>query len=438
MVNALKEKIAAKTAIIGFIGMGYIGLSLLDAFGSAGYPLIGYDIDQKKIELLKKKKPYLNFLDHKNLFALMDQKRFKISNDSVVLQEADIIIISVATPLDRYRTPNLTNLRNAFLTISKHLQKNQLIILQSSTFPGTTNEELLPLLEKSGFKIGKDFFLAHVPEVTDIGNPEFSVAAVPKIISGITTACRTLATSLYKQLGCKTVACSSTSIAEAAKLLQNSFRLINISFINEMKILFDHMGLDVWEVIEAASSKPFGFMPFYPGPGVGGSCIPIVPFYLVWKAKATGGQAVMLEQAGHINDLMPTYVFNKMIQGLNLQSKTLNGAKVLVLGVTYKKDVNDLRESPALKLLPLLKNMNAEVFYHDPYVKELSQIEECPGLALKSIELNYEMLALYDAVIILTDHTCYDWDKIVLHSHLVVDTRNVTANVKAKSKIVKA
>ncbi|MEI8366306.1 MAG: nucleotide sugar dehydrogenase, partial [Parachlamydiaceae bacterium] len=278
-----------------------------------------------------------------------------------------------------------------------------------------------------------------VPEIADIGNSKFSFTDVPRIVSGTTNTCLNLVELLYKQLGCKTVRSPSTGVAEAAKLLQNAFRLVNISFINEMKILFDKMGLDVWDVIAAASSKPFGFMPFYPSPGIGGDCIPIAPIYLIWKAKATEGPATMLEDARRINGLMPAYVVNKLVQGLNAQKKMVNGSKILVLGVGYKKDVNDDRESPALRILPALKNMNADVSYNDPFVKEIIGFPEHPHLKMKSVSLNYDKLHLYDAIVIVTDHDCYNWEKIVANSQLVVDTRNVTARIKGNKKnVIKA
>lgn len=438
-MKQLEEKLKSKTATIGVIGMGYIGLSLLDAFGTAGYNIVGYDYNVEKMKLINQKKSYLNFMDLKNLFKLMSLKKFKASSDPKILSSADVLVISVPTTLDVHGTPDLSNLYSAFNTVHHLLKKGQLVILQSSTYPGTTKEELLPILQNSHLKVGKDFYLAHVPEVADIGNPHFNFSEVPRIVSGITTTCRKMAKILYEQIGCKVVTTSSTEVAEAAKMVQNAFRLVNISFINEMKILFDQMGMDVWEVIEAAASKPFGFMPFYPSPGVGGDCIPIAPFYLVWKAKVTGGPTTLLEQAGHINKMIPLYVFNKIVQGLNKEKKTLSKSKVLVLGVGYKKDVNDARESAALKLLPLLKKMRAETFYHDPYVQEIANFPEYPSLHLKSIELDYNKLKNYDAVVIITDHSCYDWEKVVAGSRLIIDTRNVTTGIPgAKAKVIKA
>lgn len=437
---ALKKKIDGKTAKVGVIGMGYIGLSLLDAFGQAGFPLLAFDSNPQRVNMIKRGESYLNFLDLTTLFSLEELGHFHPSSNPAILDDADIIVISVSTSLDQYRVPDLTKLLASFKTVVNTLKKGLLIVLQSSTYPGTTEEDLLPLLEQTGLKVGVDFFLAHVPEVADIGNPKFSFTQVPRIVSGITPECQAMAKLLYEKIGCKTVPASSPSVAEAAKILQNAFRLINISFVNEMKILFDSMGIDVWEVIAAATSKPFGIMPFYPGPGIGGDCIPIVPFYLSWKAKSTDGPATMIEQAGRIESLMPMYVYNKIVQALNQHNKTVRQAKILILGVAYKKNVNDIRESPGIKLITLLKKNQAAVEYHDPHVKSI-QGDFCDGMHIhmKSIEFDYDVLHLYDAVVIVTDHSYYDWEKIVANSQLIIDCRNATASVKGhKKKIFKA
>jgi UDP-N-acetyl-D-glucosamine dehydrogenase len=438
-MNELEKKIASKKAVVGVIGMGYIGLSLLEAFGEAGFPLAGFDLDKEKIEMLKRKKSYLNFMNLKILFDLMDKHLFRISADPSSLRDCDVLVICVPTSLDRNNTLNLARLRAAFKTVLTVVRKEQLIVLQSSVYPGTTEEELLPLLEESNFKVGKDIFISYVPEVADIGNPNFSFVQVPRIISGVTPACRKMAELLYEQLGCKLVTASSTRVAESAKLLQNAFRLVNISLINELKIMFDRMGIDVWEVIEAAKSKPFGFMPFEPGPGVGGDCIPVTPLYLVGKARETDGPTTLIELADHVNDCIPNYVFNKIVHVLGQRGIDIHKAKVLVLGVAYKKNVNDLRESPALKLLHLLKEKGTEVDYHDPYVPVISHNTEFPDLHMKSIDLDYDNLSYYDVVVIVTDHSFYDWTKIVHHSLLIIDTRNALAEIKeGKGKIIKA
>lgn len=437
-ISTLQRKILEKKALIGVIGLGYIGLSLLDSFGKAGFPLVGYDINAEKTRMLQNKENYLNFIDAKPLFELIDQKRFSPSSDPSILKDADVLIISVPTSIDRYGTPNLSNLRSAFQTVAQNQKKQQLIILQSSTYPGTTREELLPILQQSNLQVGIDFYLAHAPEIADIGNPNFDFMQVPRIVSGITPSCLKMVSQLYQFITRKVVPASTTEVAESAKLLQNAFRLINISFINEMKVLFDRMHIDVWDVIETAASKPFGFMPFYPSPGIGGDCIPIAPFYLVWKSKVTGGPSTMLEEAGRINSAMPHYVIGKLIEGLNLRKKTIRDSKILILGVGYKKDVNDVRESSALKILPLLHTMQAEVFYHDPYVKKIESFPEYPDFFMESIILDYKTLNLYDAVVILTDHSMYDWQSIVKNSELIIDTRNISQRVTNTEKIIKA
>lgn len=412
------------------MGLGYIGLSLLEAFGKAGFPLIGYDIDHLRVQSLKKKRSYLNYMPLKTLFALADQKKFVATHDPSELKKADVIIISVATSLDKHHMPNLAPLKQAFAEVAKQLTKGKLVILQSTTYPGTTEEELLPLLQKRRLKVGKDFFLAYVPEISDIGNQKYSFTDVPRIVSGVTESCQKHAAKLYAAIGCKIVKASSTRIAESAKLLQNTYRLVNISLINEMKIMFDRMGIDIWQVIEAASSKPFGFSAFYPSPGAGGDCIPTDPFYLLWKTKETDGPTSLIEMAEAINSQIPHYVVEKVLEGLNHKKRDVQGAKILVLGVGYKKDVNDTRQAPALKILSLLKGMGAKVAYNDPFVKKL------PELKLKSEGKPYSH---YDCIVIVTDHSTYDWKKIVKEGKLIIDTRNVLDTLPgAKKKVIKA
>jgi UDP-N-acetyl-D-glucosamine dehydrogenase len=341
--------------------------------------------------------------------------------------------------MDEHHLPDLTNLRQAFQTACKYVKKDMLVVLQSSTYPGTTEEEFLPLLEKTGLKVGQDFHLAHVPETADPGNPHYCFNEVPKIISGITPSCREAALELYKSAGFKVYPCPSTKVAESAKILQNAFRLVNISFINEVKVMLDRMGVDVWDVIAAASTKPFGFMPFYPSPGAGGDCIPVDSEYLIWKARVTEGPTTLLEMAEHINRSMPHYVVEKVVEGLNRHEKSIHHTSILVLGVSYKKDVNDIRESAALSILFQLKQMQAKVEYHDPFIKKLPPIHRYPGMEFQSIDFDYEKLDKYDAIVIGTDHTFYDWDQIVAKSKLVIDPYNATAKVSgSKNKIVKA
>lgn len=439
IIPSLKDKILSKEAVIGVIGMGNIGLTLLEAFGKAGFSLVGYDTDQNKVEKIKLNNNYLNHDSFKGLFSLIKENRFEPSSQSSILQKADVIVISVPTPLDIHKNPDLTNLRHAFNTVVENLKKGQLIILQSSTYPGTTENELLPLLEKSKLKVGKDFYLVYVPEMFDIGNEKFSFAQIPRIIGGITPSCLQLGELLYEKIGCKVIPCSTPKIGEAAKLLQNTYRFVNISLINEMKVMFDYLNIDIWEVIEAASHKPFGFTPFYPSVGAGGDCIPVSPGYLIWKARNLKGATTLVETSDQINDAIYIYVVDKVRQCLVRSKKSIKDAKILVLGVTYKKDINDIRNAPSLNILDLLKKMHADVHYHDPYIESLQNLKRFPDLNLKSEELNYEKLNQYDVVLIVTDHSIYNWSKIVEYSQLIVDTRNVTANIPgAEKKVIKA
>ncbi len=438
-MSSLKEKISSKRATVGLIGMGYIGLSLLEAFGKAGFSLVGYDCDEKRVDMLKKGISYYNFRPIDFLFSLIKQGKFKPSSDPHLLDSADVLIISVPTSLDHHRLPDLSALKKAFLTVKNCLKKDQLIILQSTTYPGCTGKDLLPVLEASQMQVGKDFFLGHVPEISDPGQLDHLFTDIPRIVSGITPACRQITEALYQAVGCKTFPCPSTEVAEAAKILQNTYRLVNISLINEMKIMFDRMGIDVWEVIEAASQKPFGFTPFYPSPGIGGDCIPVVSSYLSWKAQETDGPSSLMDLAATVNLTIPHYVIDKLIEALNNREKTLNEAKILLLGVAYKKDINDLRESSSLKILSLLKQKKVNVDYNDPYIPELSNLKGYPDLNLKSIELSKENLASYDVVIIATDHSFYNWNELYERSKLIIDTRGaLNKRPDPQKKTVKA
>ncbi len=435
----LNKKITSKQATIGVIGLGYIGLCLLEAFGKKGFSLIGHDHDEKRVEMLNKGEAYYNFLPSSRFFPWIQNGQFTVSTDPSVLEKADIIIVSVSTSLDRHRLPDISSIHHAFETFSKHIQKGQLVVLQSTTYPGTTEKEIIPLLEESGLKVGKDFSLAYVPEISDPGNSDYAFTKVPRIIGGITPTCLEMASALYQSIGCKTVPCSSTQVAEAAKILQNTYRLVNISLINEMKIMFDRMDLDVWEVIEAAATKPFGFEAFYPGPGVGGDCIPVVPAFLSWEAQETDGPTSMMDLAGTVNTSIPYYVVSKVGEILNQHQKSFSGSKILVLGVGYKKDLNDIRESASLKLVYLLQQKSSHVSYHDPYVPHISDVPIYPDMKLDSVEMSSELFSEYDVVVIATDHTSYDWNQVAEKSHLIVDTRNVMAGiVAANDKTIKA
>ncbi|HFE63718.1 MAG TPA: nucleotide sugar dehydrogenase, partial [Caldithrix sp.] len=346
--------------------------------------------------------------------------------------------VCVPTPLGKHREPDISYIEETSETISKYVQKGQLIVLESSTYPGTTEEVMGPIIEKSGLKAGKDFYLAFSPEREDPNNPNFNTRTIPKVVGANDSTARELVTALYDQVIVQTVPVSSSQAAEATKLLENIFRSVNIALVNEMKIILDRMGIDVWEVIRAASTKPFGFMPFYPGPGLGGHCIPIDPFYLTWKAHEYELSTRFIELAGEVNTQMPYFVVNKLIDGLNQHKKSINGSKVLVLGLAYKKDIDDRRESPSLKLMEIINDKGGEADYHDPFIPVLGKMRHY-DFEKESVPLTAENLAKYDAVLISTDHSVFNYDFIVQHAKLVVDTRNATANVKeGREKIVKA
>ncbi len=439
LTHPLSIKIASYQAKIATIGLGYTGLSLLEAFGMKGFPILGYDYDKEKVEGLLKEKFSYNFTATSNFSLWSQNGKCTFSSDPSILEEADVIIICTPSSLDDHHIPDTNSIHNVFSTVAKYLKQGQLIVLQSTIYPGATEKELLPLLTKNNLIVGKDFFLAYVPEISDPGNLDYSLTTIPKIISGITPSCLEMAGLLYQTIGCPIFFCASTKIAESAKLLQNTYRLINISFINEMKISFDRMGIDIWEVIEAAAMKPFGFAPFYPSPGIGGECIPVVPAYLSWQAQETNGPTSLIDMAMQVNAKAPYYVVEKIGDALNTHKKSFLETKILVLGVGYKKEVNDIRESASLTIISLLQKKLASVDYHDPYVKELSSPRHYPDMKLTSINLTPEALSSYDAVVIATDHSFYNWNEIALYSKLIIDTRNVMAHIpSAQSKTIKA
>jgi len=432
----LLKRIESKQAIVGVIGLGYVGLPLVKTFLKKGFRVRGFDIDPKKVEMLNRGKSYIRHISAAELKDFLGRKMFKASADFRGLRGVDAILICVPTPLDGHGAPDLSYVINSTISVAEHVRKGHLVILESTTYPGTTDEEMRPILEAGGLKAGRDFFLAFSPEREDPGNKSFSTATTPKVVGGLTPDCLRVAKALYDQIIVKTVPVSSTRAAESTKLLENIFRSVNIALVNELKMIFDRMGIDVWEVIRAASSKPFGFMPFYPGPGLGGHCIPIDPFYLTWKAKEVDYQTKFIELAGEINTFMPYYVRQKTIEALNDRGKTIKGAKVLVLGLAYKKDIDDSRESPSLKIITLFQEKGAKVSYNDPYVPKVVGHREYPGLELDSVALTPALLRKCDAVVISTDHTAYDYGMIVKNAPLVVDTRNA---VKTRRKnVVKA
>ena len=426
-----------ENGLTGIIGLGYVGLPLLIDFCEAGLKVIGFDIDEEKIYVLENGQSYISYIPAEQIAKFVNDGRFIPTSDFSRLKEVDNIIIAVPTPLNINREPDLTFVENTTRTIAENLRDGQLIVLESTTYPGTTREVLLPILKEKGGKAGKDFFLAYSPERVDPNNKNYRAREIPKVIGGITPACLERAVQLYSRVFRKLVPVTSTEVAEASKLLENIFRSVNIALVNEMKLLFDRMGIDIWEVIEASTSKPFGFMPFYPGPGLGGHCIPIDPFYLTWKARQYDFTTRFIELAGEINTSMPYYVLQKTIDALNENGKSLKGARVLVLGAAYKKDVDDIRESPAVKIITLLKEKGAQVIYHDPYIPEIKGMRKYPGLIMKAVELEEETLQGVDCVLLVTDHSCYDYGWILDNSTLIVDTRNAFKDYRSP-KIYKA
>lgn len=432
----LENKIKNKKSIIGVIGMGYVGLPLVKTFLNKGFGVVGFDIDEKKVLMLNKGKSYIKHVTAEELKGFLNKKTFQATVDFAALERVDVIIICVPTPLDAHNNPDLSFVLKTTETISKNLRKGQVVILESTTYPGTTEEEVLPLLEAGGLKAGKDFFLAYSPERENPGDKVYTTEKIPKVVGGVTPECSRVAKTLYDQIIKKTVPVSSPKVAEATKIMENVFRSVNIAMVNEMKMIFDRMGIDVWEVIQAASTKPFGFMPFFPGPGYGGHCIPVDPFYLAWKAKEVDQPTKFIELAGEINIFMPYYVVTKTSEALNENGKSIKGAKILILGLAYKEDIDDQRESPSLKIISLLKKHGADVSYNDPYVPQASGYRDYPGLVLESVKLTGSILKASDAVVIVTAHSDYDFDWIAKNASLIIDTRNA---IKKKMKnVVKA
>ena len=429
------KKITKRTARIGIIGLGYVGLPLVREFVRAGFPVTGFDIDPQKVKLLREGKTYIKHIPAETIAELNRTKRFTPTADFSKLKNMESLLICVPTPLNQYREPDLTYVFETAKTIAKYLRKNQLIVLESTTYPGTTDDDMRKILEGSGLRAGRDFFLAYSPEREDPGNQDFSTAGIPKVVGGYTTNCLKVAKALYDTV-VTTVPVGSTRVAEAAKLFENIFRSVNIALVNELKMLFDRMGIDVWEVIRTASTKPFGFMPFYPGPGLGGHCIPIDPFYLTWKARQYDFNTRFIELAGEINTFMPYYVVGRIIDALNAGGKGIKGSRILIVGLAYKKDVDDVRESPSLKLIELLTEKGAVVDYNDPHVPKTHRMRRY-DFKMSSVPLTPQNLRQYDCVVISTNHSSYDYKAIVRHSRLIVDTRNATAGIKSP-KIVTA
>lgn len=430
----LLEKINSKRAVVGIIGLGYVGLPLGLEFALKGFNVIGFDLDERKPELLEKGQTYIKHISEEKIKSAVSSGRFKATTDFSRLPEADAVIICVPTPLDEHREPDMTYIVESSKVIQKYLRKGQLVSLESTTYPGTTDEILLPMFEmapiiqcpgedKAKFKAGEDFFLAFSPEREDPNNPHYSTSTIPKVVGGITQKCVEIACRLYNNVIVKTVPVSSARAAEATKLLENIYRSINIALVNELKMVFDRMDIDIWEVIEAAKTKPFGFNAFYPGPGLGGHCIPIDPFYLTWKAREYDINTKFIELAGEINTYQPYYVVEKTMEVLNLHRKSLNGSSVLILGAAYKKDIDDMRESPSLKLIEIFREKGALVSYNDPYVQKLPKTRKY-HFDMTSVDLTEESLKSFDVVVLSTDHSNYDYKFIAENAKIIVDSRN--------------
>ncbi|MBS0261795.1 MAG: nucleotide sugar dehydrogenase [Planctomycetes bacterium] len=427
--QTLWQALRARTARVGVIGLGYVGLPLANLFHHRGFPVIGFDIDQRKVEALQAGVSYIGHIPATRVAELMADGRFLPTADFSRIREADTVSICVPTPLDEYREPDLSFIESTGRAIAPFLRPGQLIVLESTTYPGTTREVLLPILEAgSNLKAGTDFFLAYSPEREDPGNPHFSTASIPKVVGGLNAESQVLAVALYEQAAGQIVPVTSLEVAEACKILENTYRAVNIALVNEMKILFDRMQLSIWEVIEAAKTKPFGFQAFYPGPGLGGHCIPIDPFYLTWLARRFGLNTRFIELAGEVNSKMPGYVVEQVIRGLNGQGKAVKGAKIAIIGIAYKKNVDDPRESPAFEIIKELAQWGADLSYHDPHIPQMPRMRKY-DLRLSSQPLSESYLGQQDCVLIVTDHSAIDWELVLRASKFVVDPRNALGQV---------
>lgn len=434
----LSQKIEDKSALIGIIGLGYVGLPLALEFANKKFNTVGFDIDETKIPILMKGESYIKHISEDRIKKSVESNKFEATSDFSRLKYCDCIIICVPTPLDHHRQPDLSYIENSGKVVAQYLKKGQLITLESSTYPGTTEEILLPLFENSDNKVGEDFFLAFSPEREDPNNPVYSTSTIPKVVGGVTSACLEIACKLYDQVIVKTVPVSSPRAAEATKLLENIYRSVNIALVNELKMVFDRMDIDIWEVIEAAKTKPFGFHAFYPGPGLGGHCIPIDPFYLTWKAREFDVNTKFIELAGEINTYQPYYVVEKSQDELNKHGKPLHSSKVLILGAAYKKNIDDMRESPSLKLIEIFESKGAQVDYSDPFVLKLP-ITRKYTYEMESVELSIKNLNSYDLIVLATDHDSFNYQLIADNSKLIIDTRNVFERLGIKkSQIHKA
>jgi UDP-N-acetyl-D-glucosamine dehydrogenase len=439
-VNALRDKIESGSAVVGVIGLGYVGLPLARAFWQAGFRVIGFEVDPKKVGQLNAGQSYLKHLGERFVADMAKTDRFVATSDMSRMGECDALILCVPTPLGKHLEPDLSFVENTTAAVGKTLRKGQLVVLESTTYPRTTRDVMLPLLEATSLKCGTDFFLAFSPEREDPGRKDHTTQTIPKLVGGIDAVSGELAVLLYRKAIREVVPVSSAEVAEAAKILENVYRAVNIALVNEMKVILQAMGIDVWEVIDAARTKPFGFQAFYPGPGLGGHCIPIDPYYLTWKAREVGMPTRFIELAGEVNHLMPEYVVRRTALALNERGKAVKGSRILVLGLAYKPDVDDVRESPSFELITRLRDLGGIVDYNDPHVPQTHPMRHYPELpTLRSVELSPAALATYDCVLVATHHKAYDWQLVADHAKLIVDTRNALANVTGKrDHIVKA
>ncbi len=428
--ESLLKKIDSSDVKVGVIGLGYVGLPLARAFGERGIAVLGFDVDASKVEKIARGESYIGHISDSTI-RKMSEAGFEATYDFQRLDEPDVVIICVPTPLTEAREPDLAYIVKSAEAIAKKLRPGQLVVLESTTYPGTTRDVVLPVLDAGGLRPGVDFFLAFSPEREDPGNPKFSAPTIPKVVGGLDPASLELAVALYAKVVVQVVAVSSPEIAEACKILENTYRAINIALVNELKLIYTRMGIDVWEVIEAAKSKPFGFQAFYPGPGLGGHCIPIDPFYLTWVARKHGLTTRFIELAGEINTSMPAYVVSRVADALNDQGKPIKRSKITLLGMAYKKDVDDPRESPGFELMELLLNKGAAVQYNDPHIPILPSMRHYPNIRMSSQELTAEYLQQQDCVLIATDHSAYDWEWIGKYAPLIVDTRNAMRHVSS-------
>jgi len=423
----LYAQLEQRTACVGVIGLGYVGLPLASIYHDRGFRVLGFDIDSRKVETLNAGQSYIGHIPHEQVEQLVADGRFESTSDFSRIAEVNAVSICVPTPLTENREPDLSYIEATGRSIAPHLRKGQLVVLESTTYPGTTREVLLPILEQgSGLTAGEDFFLAYSPEREDPGNGQHSTSTIPKVVGGLDANSTTVAQALYGQVASRVVPVSSLEVAEACKILENTYRAVNIALVNEMKILFDRMGLSIWDVIDAAKTKPFGFQAFYPGPGLGGHCIPIDPFYLTWLARRYGLNTRFIELAGEVNSNMPHYVVDQVVRALNSAAKPVRGSRIAIIGIAYKKDVDDPRESPAFEIMEELRDLGAELTYHDPHVSQLPKMRR-HSLSMKSQPLTPEYLRAQDCVVIVTDHSAIDWNLVLQYARLIVDPRNSTS-----------